>query len=230
VSALRFAILAVATASSLGAQVVGTLPLRSPFADLEDGQRIGVFAGWLVTGRDPLGVRPHASPILGARYDVQMGGPAYFTGRLLGIPARHDVLDPNRPSGDRRVGTASSNLIGADVGLTLAFTGERTWHAFQPLMHVGLGFVGGVGNRRDLGEYRPAPSVLYTWGFGARYATGKNAELRVDVSWLYFKLQYPETYRTTTASDNIPLRAEGTLTPMTGNRALSVAWSWGVFR
>ena len=51
-------------AAPAAAQVVGKLPEKSTLQDLNDGQRWGVFGGWLTTGRDPVGIRGKSAPIL----------------------------------------------------------------------------------------------------------------------------------------------------------------------
>ncbi|HEV8411613.1 MAG TPA: hypothetical protein VGQ30_13970, partial [Gemmatimonadaceae bacterium] len=54
--------LVIATAATGAAQTVGSLPDKSPFLDVHDGMRIGIVAGWLATGSDPVGVGPKSAP------------------------------------------------------------------------------------------------------------------------------------------------------------------------
>jgi len=211
-------------------QVVGRLPAQSTLRDLHDGQRFGAFAGWLTTGRDPVGIRAHSAPIAGVRYDLLMGSPAYLSLRLFGVKSEHDVVNPGAPATNRKAGTASANQLGADASVQVALTGERTWHGVQPLASMGLGFMAGVANHFDVGLYAPGASLMYTYGLGVRVPTGQNGDFRLDVGWLVHQVRYPQTYRTTTAADNIPVRAEGSLTPLTTNRAITASWTWGVFR
>lgn len=221
---------AVAGSRPAVAQVIGRLPANAVMQDLNDRQRFGTFAGWLTTGLDPAGLRTHAGPVFGARYDVLMSGPTYFSMRLFGVKSSHDVMDPNAPAANRRVGTASSNQLGFESTLQISLTGQRAWHGVQPLVNFGAGVIGGVANQFDAGRYAPGTSVLYSYGLSARFTTGQNSELRADASWLIFQVRYPEHFRTTTAADNTPIRATGSLTPFTTNRALTLAWTWGIFR
>ena len=217
-------------AVAAGAQVVGRLPERAVMEDLFDGQRMGPFAGWLVTGVDPVGVRAHSSPIAGVRYTVMMTSPLYFTMRLFGVKADHDVLLPNAPAANRRAGTASGNLIAFDAGFELALTGERSWRGVQPLVTGGLGVIAGVANRFDAGGYSPGGSALYSYGFAARFPTGRNGELRADFGWLVHQMRYPNAFRSSLSGTDAALRPSGTMTPLVSNRAVTVAWTWGVFR
>jgi hypothetical protein len=219
-----------ASAHPARAQVVGRMPAQAVLTDLGDRQRFGTFAGWLTTGLDPVGLRTNSAPIFGARYDVLMGGPTYFSMRLFGVVSDHDVLDPNAPADNRRIGTASSNQLGFEAAMQLSLTGQRSWRGVQPLVNFGAGIISGVGNHFDGGRYAPGTSVLYSYGLGARFTTGQHSELRADASWLIFQVRYPNHFRTTTADDSTPLRAEGSLTPFTTNRAITLAWTWAIFR
>jgi len=220
-----------AALSPLGAQtVIGREPERSVIRDLEDGQRFGVFAGWLKTGADPVGVGGKSAPMAGIRYDLIMASPGYFTLRAFGVKSTHDVLDPNQPAATRLRGTASNNQLGADATIQIALTGERSWRGVQPLVTFGMGIIGGVFNHFDAGGYAPGVSALYSYGFALRFPTGAGGEFRADAGWMAFQVRYPNRFKTTTAADNLALRAEGTMTPMTRNTALTISWTKGVFR
>lgn len=220
----------LASPAVAGAQVVGRLPENAIMTDLFDGQRIGPFGGWLTTGLDPVGVRANSGPIAGIRYTVPMAGPMYFAAKVFGVATDHDVMLPNAPAANRRAGTASANQLGFDVGFELALTGRRAWRGVQPLLTAGIGVIAGAGNHFDAGGYSPGASGLYSYGLAARFPTGRNGELRADLGWMIHQIRYPSAFRTTHAGDDKPLRATGTLTPLTSNRALTLSWTWGVFR
>src|ERR1700687_2224301 len=97
-------------AAPLAAQAVGALPEKSPYEDLHGGQRLGIEAGYLVTGHDPAGVGPRSGPLAGFRYAFHAGGPAYLTSRLFGVTTTRDVLDYTKRQAFRRVGAQSSTL------------------------------------------------------------------------------------------------------------------------
>jgi hypothetical protein len=215
---------------SLGAQVVGRLPEQAVLTDLAEGQRFGAFGGWLTTGRDPVGVHGKSAPIFGVRYDTPMSGPVYFSSRLFGVVSQHDVYVPNAPEASRRSGTASTNQIGMDLAFDLSLTGQRAWRGVQPLVHLGVGFMAGLGKNFDAGGYAAGASVLYSYGLATRFTTSRNSELRADLGWLIYQMRYPSTFRTTTVEGDTPLRAEGSMTPLTTNRAITLSWTWGVFR
>lgn len=224
------AVVVAAAAGAAGAQVVGRLPTESVLRDVSDPQRFGVFTGWLTTSLDPVGVRGHSAPMVGVRYDVLMGSPAYFSMRAFAVKSEHDVVNPNLPSTNRVVGTASNNQLAFDASIHLSLTGARSWHGVQPLVHLGIGAIAGVANHFDEGKYAPGASVLYSYGLATRFPTGKNGEFRADFGWLVYQMRYPTAFRTTTAVNDVAPRAEGSMTPLTFNRAITVSWSWGIFR
>jgi hypothetical protein len=218
-----------AQAAPIAAQAVGALPERSPYEDLRGGQRLGIEAGYLVTGHDPAGVGPKSGPFAGLRYDFHAGGPAYLTSRLFGVSTTRDVLDYTKRQAFRRVGTQSSTLIGADGGLAIALTGNRSWHRWQPVIQSSLGFISGVGDKPDVSGYSLGTRFYLTYGLSARYIISQSSELRGDIVWFYWQLKYPETYRSTDG-DPVSIRPTGSLSPWTGGRAMTLSWTWGIFR
>jgi hypothetical protein len=117
-----------------------------------------------------------------------------------------------------------------DVGFEVALTGERSWRGFQPLVNAGLGLIGGAWNDFDSGGYQPGTSALYTYGLAARFPTGRNGELRADIGWLVHQVRYPSAFRTTPLGNDVALRPGGSTTPLTTSRAITVSWTWGIFR
>jgi hypothetical protein len=228
--AARLVVALLLAAGAAGAQeVIGRLPEAAVMRDLNDGQRIGPFVGWIVTGRDPVGVRAKSGPIIGVRYDTYMANPFYFTMRAFLVPSSHDVYRPNVSVAENPSGSASTNNLGLEAGFELALTGERSWRGVQPLVNVGMGVMAGVANGFDAGGYAPGVSPLYTWGIALRMPTGRNGEFRADVGWLVHQVRYPNRFRTSTG-DFPALRPSGTMTPLTTNRAMTMGWTWGVFR
>jgi hypothetical protein len=215
--------------SRLSAQAVGHLPEASPFTDLHDGQRLGIVGGYLVTGRDPVGVNPASGALLGLRYDWYAGGPAYLTGRFFTVRSDREILDYTRKQAFRNVGTQTCNIWGADVGLGIALTGDRSWHKLQPLVNLGVGMAGGAGDKQDVSHFSFSPTFAFSYGLGLRWVTGRNSEFRADVSWYYWQMKYPDLYRST-QGDSVAIRPSGSMSPYVRNRALTLSYTFGVFR
>lgn len=222
-------VLLMSSSTFLAAQTVGSLPDKSPFADLHETYRFGVFAGMLITGTDPVGVNPKSAPFIGARYDLSVGGPAYLTGSVFGTSTTRSVMDYTRTKATRNIGTQSMTLVGANLALAVSATGERTWHSLQPLVNLGVGVVSGPGDKLDISGYRFGTQFSFSYGVGVRFVSGRNSEFRADLNQYWWSLKYPELYRST-QGDPVAIKPNGSLSAWTANTALTVAWTLRAFR
>lgn len=215
--------------ASLAAQTVGSVPDKSPYLDLHDGMRFGLVAGWLATGTDPVGVGPKSAPMLGLRYDLAVGGPVYLTGSLFGVSTTRSILDYTKTAATRNIGTQSTALVNADLAIAMSLTGLRTWRHLQPLVNLGVGVVSAPGDKKDVSGFTLGTMLSFSYGFGVRYSTGRNSELRVDLNQYWWQLKYPDLYRST-QGDPVAIKPTGGLSAYTANTALTVAWSLRSFR
>lgn len=219
----------VAAGAPLAAQTVGSLPDQSPYMDLHDGQRWGIFAGWLAAGHDPAGAGPKSAPLVGARYDLAVGGPVYLTGMLFGTSTSRTVLDYSRPDGSRDIGTHGMSLVGVNVAIATSLTGARSWHHIQPLVNLGVGAVVSPDDKQDVSGELFTASFSFSYGLGVRWASGKNGELRLDLNQFWWQVHYPEQYRSTQGGP-VAIFPNGSLTQWTINTALSLGYTIHAFR
>ena len=112
------AVLAVATMTTAGQAQVGYPPAESPFRDLVYRQEATIVGGYFAAGKDPVGVAPKGGPMIGARYEVRVGGPAQFAVRVARVFSERDILDPTKPLNERIVGTEDWPLYLADLAPT----------------------------------------------------------------------------------------------------------------
>lgn len=180
-------------AAAQGGQI-GYPPARSPFADLEYNQAFTVFGGYFNAAKDPAGVAPQSGPLAGLQYDLG-GGPAIFTTRVRTVFSDRTVLDPARPAATRVLGTEKRPLTMADLGLTLALTGARTYHGFVPLVHLGAGVVTNFGGT-DPGGFTFGTSFALAYGLGVRYVPSPASRyaLRIDLDNSLYRVRYPASY------------------------------------
>ncbi|MGH7653820.1 MAG: hypothetical protein ACREN6_04070 [Gemmatimonadaceae bacterium] len=221
--------LLVAFAPVAGAQVVGTLPDKSPFLDLHDGPQFGFFAGWLATGRDAVGVNAKSAAMIGARYDLSIGGPVYVTGMVFGGTTSRTILDYTKAAPLRHTGSQQLELIDASVGLALSLTGKRTWHHLQPLVNIGAGVVSGLGDQGDISGYSFSTAFQFSYGVGLRLVTSSRSEFRLDVNQYWWAVKYPPLYRST-QGDPVAIKPTGSLSSWTANTGLTLGWSLRAFR
>ena len=103
------------------------------------------------------GVGPQAGPIVGLRYEIRIGGPAYFSAHAGHAFSKRDVIDPLNPPATRRLGEKDVSLLLLDAGITLNLTGQKSWHGIVPFTRFGVGVAANVGSRADPGNFEIGP-------------------------------------------------------------------------
>lgn len=210
---------------------VGSLPENSPFRDLEYRQELSAFTGWFAASKDPAGVAPRSGPLLGARYDVRIGGPAQFTARLATAFSERRVINPSRSGAARELGIREQGLFMGDVGITVNLTGQKSWRALVPYTQFGAGIASDF-KGRDPGGYQFGTTFAFNFGGGVRWVPRDRWQVRADVAdWLY-QIQYPETYYvpTTVGGSDAILRATDAKSVWKHNFALTIGGSYSFFR
>ena len=146
--------LAIATTSVVAGAQVGYPPAESPFRDLVYKQEASLVVGYYSAARDPVGVAPRSGPMIGARYEVRVGGPAQFAVRVARVFSERDVLDPTKPEDERIVSRDSWPLYVADLGITFNLTGQKSFRGFVPVATVGGGVATDLEGSADIGGFR----------------------------------------------------------------------------
>ncbi len=185
---------AAAQGTPTGGGEIGYPPARSPFADLVYNQSFTLLGGYFNAAKDPAGVAPRGGGLVGLQYDLG-GGPAIFTTRVRTVFSDRTVLDPARPANDRVLGTEKRPLTMADLGLSLALTGSRTFHGFVPLVHVGAGVVTNFGGT-DPGGFDFGTSFALAYGLALKYVPSPTSRyaLRFDLGNSLYRVRYPAAY------------------------------------
>ena len=173
---------------------VGRLPSQSPFRDIDHRQHITLFAGYFAGAEGRAGVGPQSAPAAGARYELRLGGPLHFTGRLTYVAAQRNVVDPALIGDARQLGETSAPLAMVDAGLTLYLTGQKSIWSMVPTVSAGIGVASDLGEGEDVGGFGVGTPFAFIFGGGVRYVGRGNLGLRLDVSDNLFKLTYPPSY------------------------------------
>jgi hypothetical protein len=187
-----FALFALLLSTPAAAQV-GYPPEKSPFTDLEFKQEITALSGWFSASRDPAGVAPKGGPLIGARYDIRLGGPAYFTARAAYVNSKRDILDPTKPKATRLLRSQQWPLWLMDVGLTMNLTGQKSYHGLVPLTTFGLG-VAADWKRPDKSGYKFGTTFALSFGAGVRWIKGERLQLRADLTDHLYNVGYPGSF------------------------------------
>jgi hypothetical protein len=193
------AVLSFAAFAPLAAQQtqVGRLPENSPFRDVEFTHEFTIFTGYMSAAGDPAGVSPAGGPLLGARYDFHATGPLFLYARVAEEFTDRLARDPTRQPGKREIGRFGWPLTFADVGLSVSFTGEKSWKRFQPMASIGAGVVSDWMTAPDRGGYTFGTTFLFTMGAGFRYTPDRRWQYRVEMLDYMNEISYPTTYTDT---------------------------------
>ena len=207
-----FCVLMVGTANSAAAQV-GYPPDRSPYRDRDHNRDWTFFGGQFKAESEPVGVAPKDGPMAGVRWQMHLTGPLYFGMRLAGASVDRTIIDPTKRVAERVVGTEKVPMVFADAGLEMSLTGHKTWRGFAPFLNGGIGVVGDLRGRNDVGSYRFGIPFTMTLGTGLSYTVSRNMSLRFDWSHYIYRISYPETYYLKTTEDPavLPVGAQRSL-------------------
>jgi hypothetical protein len=142
------------------------------------------------------------------------------------VAAERTVIDPIRPAATRVLGTEARPLTLADVGITLALTGQRSFRGLVPLVHVGAGAASDFGDA-DPGGFRFGTSLALAYGLGVRYVpTGTRWALRADLGSSLYRLRYPQTYSVPGLDATSVVPTNASLSRWLNNTALTAGVSY----
>lgn len=189
---LTLAVALLAAASSVSAQV-GHEPSRSPYLDLEFRQELTAYTGYFIAARDPAGVAPRSGPVLGARYEVRVGGPASFTARFARVFSERAVANPTQPRPTRYT-VVPWPLYLTDASLSLNLTGQKSIQHFVPILNMGFGLASDFKPQPDVGGYRFGTTFAFSFGGGMRWTPGGPFQVRADIADYLYQIQYPTSY------------------------------------
>lgn len=223
---------AAAAAVALGApaaaraQEVGYPPARSPFEDLEFRQNLSVVGGYFNASKDPAGVAPRGGTMLGVEYDLGFGGPVLLTTRVRSVLSERTAIDPARPAGARVLGTEQRPVTIADVGLTLALTGQRSFHRLVPLLHAGAGVASNL-EGADPGGFTFGTSFAFAYGLGVRYVPrASRVGFRADLGNTLYRVRYPAGYATAGLDGTSVIAADARRQRYLNNTAIAAGVSY----
>jgi hypothetical protein len=219
-----------AMAGPVAAQV-GHAPTASPYADLEYRQEFTLYGGYYYAGNDRVGVAPGSGPMVGARYDLRLGGPALLTSRFGYVASHRTVIDPRRPAGQRVVQTdATWPLYLADVGITLNLTGQRSYRRFVPFVTGGLGVATDFKGGADVGAWRFGTPFAFSMGGGIKWVPAGNWQVRADLTDQLYQIKYPASYFVTASDGSSVLLLGSPKNDWIANLGLTFGLSYLFFR
>lgn len=208
---------------------VGHAPSKSPYEDYAVFQTLTLSAGQLLLGKDPAGVAPKDGPLAMVRYDIRVGGPAGLFVRYMGAPSERNELKPGNPRATRVVATPSVFTQVIDGGLNLDLTGKKTYRRFLPSVFAGVGMASDFA-KADSGQYSFGSNFSFTYGGVLRYIPRHGPQLRLDVSNVFWKYQYPDTYYVKASDTTSVLTLTRQRSAWRPNKVVSLGITFPIFR
>jgi hypothetical protein len=223
-------VLFIAAFPSLMAAQVGHLPENSPFRDVSRRPRLTLFGGWYAAADDKAGVLPKSAPLLGARTEVHIGGPADIFVRLAHVSTERTVIDPTKSADSRFIETRDVSLGFGEIGLAFSLTGAKSWHKIMPTLNGGIGLVSdfrGV----DPGGFKHGTTFAVSYGLGIRYVPPSSRfSFRVDAGSYMYSLEYPVSYYTPAGDGTSVLTQATKRSQWRNNPTLTLGISYFLFK
>lgn len=208
---------------------VGHLPQNSPYRDLDTSQEITFFGGRYSAGRDPIGVAPQDGPILGARYLIHVGGPAFLMARWSHVNSDRFAIDPTKIGAGRQLGKKNASVNLFDVDLALSLTGQKTFHRIEPVVNLGAG-IAACGCTVANDPYTFGTPFAFTYGAGLRWIPAGRIQLTADWQHYLYQLKYPTAYYLAPTGGTAAVSSNQARSFWKGNRALTIGASLLFFR
>ena len=227
---LRIAVSLLLFAAPLALRAqVGHEPSKSPYVDLEFKQELTAFTGWFAAGSDPAGVAPRSGPLLGARYEVRVGGPAQFVGRFARVYSERRYATPSNPAATRFTAPQPWPLYLMDASLSVNLTGQKSIQHFVPVVNMGFGVASDF-KQADHAGYRFGTTFAFSFGSGVRWTPGGPFQVRADINDYLYQITYPTSFYVKASDNTSVLPTSQSKSVWKHNATLTVGASYLFFR
>ena len=190
-----------------------------------------MFGGYYNAGSDKAGVAPGNGPMLGARYDLRLGGPASLTTKFQYVSSSRTIIDPRRPE-DKRVVEADASwpLYMMDAGISVNLTGQRSYRRIVPFLNGGIGVATDFKSGADVGAWRFGTPFAFNFGGGVKWVSSGNTQVRADFSDQLYQIKYPNSYYVPASDGSVVLTQRQSTSDWTNNLGVSFGVSYLFFR
>jgi len=174
---------------------VGHPPEASPYKDVRAKWLLSATGGYSWGSGGDVGVGPHDGPLMGARVDWLIGGPAMLGASVTYADLQRNLINPEAPLDERFLGTAKNSVLMLEASIALVLTGTKTWRGFAPYLGgtLGLAFGGNVPEDSLSGfEF----NTKFTAGFiiGTRWHLSQRVVFRFEFRDVFWQLKYPQPF------------------------------------
>lgn len=188
---------------------IGHAPEGSPYRDLRAKQAASFIGGFLRGQRGKPRAAPSDGPVVGVRYDRQIGSAVEV---LIGISgARLDkyLIDPTVAPEFRATGPVKDDVVFMETGVSLLLTGRKTWRGFVPYIGgmVGVVFETGLG---AISQFNFGTRVALTPHAGVKWYPVQALAFKVEARDVLWRVKYPEAWFSTQVAGIPPVLVTGT--------------------
>ena len=171
-------------------------PAHSPFRDVRHGSTVRVIAGHFSGDRGTIQVGPSEGPTGGLRYEYAVSNLLMFAAGVSYAQTTAFFVNPY-DSIPKPYGPIDNDLVMADLSIQASLTGSKTFYGFQPYVGGALGFVFGSPIGADTSGYSFGTKFSVAPDFGVRWYPARRLSAELDYRVVYYKQQYPLSYRPT---------------------------------
>jgi hypothetical protein len=178
--------------------------IPSAYSFIDTRQEVGLYAGYMNASTGRFGYGPSGGLMYGARYGLQLAGPASLEGVVGLVSGTRDVINPARAEGDRKIGEGDVRITTVDARLKFSATGDRAWHHLSPFLVMGAGVAfdladpaeaDAVLEERDVYEF--GTSFFGSLGVGTRWFVSDRFAVRTDGTFSLWRLKTPPGFSDT---------------------------------
>jgi hypothetical protein len=199
----------IASGLALGAlfsipQGTAAQTVPSSYSFIEQRQEVGAFFGYMNANTGRFGYGPSGGLWFGARYGLQLGGPASLETVAGLVSGTRDIVNPNRVEGDRVIGEGDALITTLDARLKFSATGDRAWHGLSPFLVLGAGIAFDIADapeaeaaleERDVFDF--GTSFFGSLGLGTRWFVTDRFTLRTDGTFSLWRIKTPPGFSDT---------------------------------
>lgn len=183
---------------------LGHDPAHSPYRDVLRGPMVRVTTGYFSGTRGKIPVGPSDGPTGGLRFEYPMSNLLVFSSGIAYAQTDAFFFDPNDSLPQPR-GPINNDLLLFDLGIQASLTGAKTFHGLQPYVGASLGLVFGSAIGGDSSGYNFGTKFSYAPELGIRWYPTRRLTVELGSRFVFYKLQYPFSYRPKLLPVNAPL-------------------------
>lgn len=222
----------VLAAAAPAAAQVGHAPASSPYREISRGLFVTPYVAFVGGGGGDFGIGPQDGTLVGAQVQIRANKFVGFGASVSSGTLQRRIVDPFVALAERDQGLVDQRLTLAEVQLQFHLTGAKSWRRLAPYAALGGGLAIAGSTPADTSGYEFGSKLFLAPAIGMRVALAPRLQLRLEARALYWKLNYPDSFRREppdepgTPEDPNAVITDGRLDQWTITSHLKVGLSW----